>query len=138
MAGLPHNKPPMFDINLATDRLTFEAVKEIFQRFTTDERLLEMLHFFTTQGNESLNMRLAELAPKYKNYSRTTSLDHRQQMVIGHHNVGMYLYYMEVFKHLTIQFTEHLASYLRQRDETKNWKKDYDKDQKKGSAKMEI
>ena len=37
---------------------------------------------------------------------------------------------MEVFKHLAIQFTEHLASYLRQRDETKNWKKDYDKDPK--------
>ena len=116
MAGTPINKPPMFDINLKMDRLTFEAVKGVFKNFSTGERLLEMLHFFTTEGNESLNMRLVELAPKYKNYSRRKSLDYRQQMVIGYHNVGMHLYYSEVFKHLAIHLSNHLASYLEHRD----------------------
>ena len=76
IAGIPHKKPPMFDLSLETDRKTFAAVKEVFERFTTDKKLLEMLHSFTTQGNESLNMRLAELAPKYKNYSHTKMLDY--------------------------------------------------------------
>ena len=130
MVGLRHNKPPMFDINLMTDRLTFEEVKKVFQHFTTEERLLEMLKFFTTNGNESLNMRLAELAPKYKNYSRTGTLDYRQQMVIGHHNLGMHLFYSEVFKHLTLHLSDHLASFLQHRDSLKKWKKEYDNDPK--------
>ena len=101
-AGIPHNKPPMFDLNIHTDMLTFEAAKKVFYCFTTDEQLLEMLHRFTTQGNESLNMRGPELAPKYKNYSRTKSLDYRVQMVIGHHSVGMNTLYSPVFIELDV------------------------------------
>ena len=89
-----------------------------------------MLHSFTTQGNKSLNIRLAKLAPKYKNYSRMISLDHQQQMVISHHNIQMYLYYMEVFKFLASESTEHLALFLQQCDKTKEWKKVYDNDPK--------
>ena len=105
-------------------------MKKVFQHFTTDEQLLEMLHFFTTQGNESLNMRLVELAPKYKNYSRTKSLDYRQQMVIGHHNVGWHRYYAEVFIHVAINLSAHLALYLHRLDTRKKKKKEYDRDPK--------
>ena len=51
-------------------------------------------------------------------------------MAIGHHNAGMYLYYMEVFKHLAIHLSDHLASYLQCRNAHKNWKKEYDSNPK--------
>ena len=51
-------------------------------------------------------------------------------MVIGHHNVGMHQYYTEVFKHLGIHLSDHLALYLRRRDTYKNWKKEYDSNPK--------
>ena len=89
-----------------------------------------MMHPFTTQANESLNMRLAELAPKYKNYSRTKTLDYLQQMVIAHHNVGIHQYYSNVFEHLEIPFTNHLSSYLKRRQEWKIRKKELDGDPK--------
>ena len=125
-AGIPYNNPPMFDLSKNTDRLTFEAAKEVFYSFTTNEKLLEMMQPFTTQGNESLNMRGAELAPKFKNYSRTKSLDYRVQMVIGHHNIGMFEFYTRVFKELGITVNKNLAEYLRNRESRKNWKKGYD------------
>ena len=75
----------------------------VFYSFTTDEKLLEMMHPYTTQGNESLNMRGTELAPKFKNYSRMKSLDYRVQMVIGHHNIGMFEFYTRVFKDMGIK-----------------------------------
>ena len=125
-ADIPHNKPPMFDLTKNTDRLTFEAVRKVFYFFTTDEKLLEMLHPFTTQGNESLNMRGAELAPKYKNYCRTKSLDYRVHMVIGHHNISMYAFYSQVFKELDIPLSLNLALFLKRRHHIKLWKKGYD------------
>ena len=129
-AGMSYKNPPMFDLSKKTDRLTFEAVKEVFYSFTTDEKLLEMMHRHTTQGNESLNMRGAELAPKFKNYSRTKSLDYRVQMVIGHHNIGMSEFYTRVFKELDIKLNANLAEFLHDRETKKNWKKGYDADPK--------
>ena len=99
----------MSDPNVETDRRTFAAVKEVFNEFTMEEKLQEMMHPFTTQGNESLNMRIAELAPKFKNYSRTKTLDYRVQMVIGHHNTSMYEFYSRIFKILDIELSENLA-----------------------------
>ena len=131
IAGIPHNKPPIIDLSVETDRKTFAEVKKVFDRFTTDKRLQEIMHHFTTQANESLNMRLAELAPKFKNYSRTKTLDYLQQMVIAHHNVEMHQYYSNVFEHLKIPFTNHLASYLKRRHEWKIRKKELDGDPKK-------
>ena len=116
----------MFDLTKSTERLTFEVVRKVFYFFTTDEKLLEMLHGFTTQGNESLNMRGGELAPKYKNYSRTKSLDYRVHMVIGHHNVGMFSFYSQVFIELDIPLSLNLASFLQRCHEVKLWKKVYD------------
>ena len=109
----------MFDLSIHTDRLTFEAVKEVFYSFTTDEKLLEMMHRHATQGNESLNMRGAELAPKFKNYSQTKSLDYRVKMVIGHHNVGMFEFYTRVFAERGITLNENLDDFFRNRQTRK-------------------
>ena len=118
----------MFDTKNEKDMLTFAEVKKVFDRFTTDNKLKEMMHPFTTQGNESLNMRVAELAPKFKNYSRTKSLDYRVEMAIGHHNAGMYSFYSRIFEQLDVTMSTNLACSLRDRDSYKMWKKDYNAD----------
>ena len=113
----------MFDATNPADQKTFTAVMEVHEFFTTDEKLLEMLHWHNTQLNESLNMRLVELAPKHKNYSRTKSLDYKVAMVAGHHNLGMIAYYTSVFKELNLDMDDSLMAWFR--------KKDYMKDRKK-------
>ena len=75
-----------------------------------------MLHEAHTQTNESLNMRAAELAPKFKNYSRTTSLNFRINIVIGHHNMGFTAFYTELFRNLGISLDSCLADWLQSRD----------------------
>ena len=66
-----YNHPPMFDTSNPEDKKTTKQVRKVHENFTTPKRLEEMNHPCTTQANESLNMRAAEVAPKYKNYSRT-------------------------------------------------------------------
>ena len=123
---LPYNRPPMFDLTKKKDHKTYEAVKEVHEHFTTDEKLMEMLHPHSTQPNESLNMRLCELAPKHKNYSRKKSLDYRVDMVAGHHNVGHYAYYNSVFKKLNLTIDSNLNSFLTSKDAKRRRKKDHD------------
>ena len=71
-------------------------------------------------------MRVAELAPKFKNYSRTKSLDYRVQMVIGHHNTTMYDFYTRIFEILDINMSENLALFLKKKDRGKMKKKEHD------------
>ena len=73
----PSNKPPMFDLCNPRDAHTYEKVKEVHAKATNDVRLDEMLHPYSTQANKSLNMQAAEVAPKFKTYSQTKSLDYR-------------------------------------------------------------
>lgn len=62
MEGKPWNKPPMFNLKLPHNNKTWSKVKEVFEKAKTKERLIEMQHHFTTQANELLNMRAAEVA----------------------------------------------------------------------------
>ena len=82
-----------------------------------------MLHPYTTQLNESLNMRAAELAPKYKNYSRTESLDYQISIVVGIHNIGSHKFFQMVFKKLGIEYDDTISSWFPQNDSQKMKKK---------------
>ena len=92
--------------------LTFAEVKKVFDHFTCNNKLKEMMHPFRTQGNESLNMRVAESVPKFKNCSRTKSLDYRVEMANGHHNAGMYSFYSRIFKQMHISIRKNLVGFL--------------------------
>ena len=98
-------------------------VNEVHQKATTKERRAEMQHKLTTQPNESLNMRAAELAPKYKNYSRTYSLDYRITMVVGHHNVDHSSFYASVFCDLDISLEKPLENWLEMKDDERGRRK---------------
>ena len=111
-AGKVSNKPPMFNIDIEKDRKTWEQVREVFELVTTKEKLIEMQHDFTTQPNESLNMRAAQVAPKYLNYSRTESLTFRIAFVICIHNLGIFLFFSQVFEELGIVLDSTLKNWL--------------------------
>ena len=83
--GTKDKKKPMF--SLPKDVCKIEQIKTIHESFTTDEEFREMHHPWSTQVNESLNMRLTELAPKYKHFSQSSTLQHRVT-VISIHNLG--------------------------------------------------
>ena len=87
---------------------------------------MELLHKWTTQYNESLKMRLVEVAPKHKNYSRTKVLDCRVNMITGHHNIGHHAYYTSVFSALNLIVDDGLDSWLMKKDKQKVFKKSYD------------
>ena len=95
---------------------------------TSDEKLVEMKHTFDTQGNESLNMPNAEVAPKHKNFSRTPSLNWRIQNVIGVHNSGYEEFYNNVMKTLLIDPTSVTTSWLCTKDKQKAYQKKVSQD----------
>ena len=71
-------------------------------------------------------MRAAEVAPKFKNYSRTASLDYRISMVVGVHNFGSHKFYKMVFEELGIHFDGAIECWFLQKDSNKMKKKVHD------------
>ena len=68
-------------------------------------------------------MRAAEVAPKFKNYSRTSSLDYRINIVVGIHNMGSEAFYRLVFNELGIDFDNAIEMWFAQQDSLKRKKK---------------
>ena len=60
-----------------------------------------MYHQFSSQGNESLNMQMADVAPKTTNFSRTESLQFRVCYVVAIHNLGYSESHERLFERLT-------------------------------------
>ena len=69
--GKVDNKKPLFDMNDPKDMQSVELIHEIQAEFTSPEKLIQMRHPYSTQLNESLNMQIAECAPKHKHFSRS-------------------------------------------------------------------
>ena len=66
--------------------IEIEQVRRIIDKYTTDERIREMLHELDTQIYEAVNNALTFLAPKNKNFAQTNSLEYRIGHVISMHN----------------------------------------------------
>ena len=88
-------------------------------------------------------MRIAEVAPKYKCFSRSRSLDYRISHVIGIHNLGVHDFLHRVLCKLHISPTSVLLKWMMRkkvrRDNKKKWDNDPDNKQKwahKQKAKM--
>ena len=89
-------------------------VLEILNKYTTDERIREMMHFFDTQICEAINNALTFTAPKNKNFSRTRSLEYRKCHVIGTHNDGHLDFYSQVLQGLGIECTPNIMNLFQQ------------------------
>ena len=89
-------------------------VLEILNRYTSDERIKEMMHFFDTQICEAINNALTFCAPKNKNFSRTRSLEYRKCHVIGTHNDGHSHFYSKILDGLGIENTKNIEELFSQ------------------------
>ena len=81
---------------IESDKVLINQIKNVFEKYTLDERIREMMHDKTTQINEALNYLLTLFAPKNKNFSRTNSLKYRKCHVIGIHS-GRHCNFLERF-----------------------------------------
>jgi hypothetical protein len=59
------------------DSEEYFKTKEIHEQFTTDIKLTEINHSFSSQKNESMNKHISKLAPKTMTYCRSLSLKDR-------------------------------------------------------------
>lgn len=98
----PYNEPSTFDLNNANDKKAFAHIQEVNANFASTKKLAEMLHKLHTQANKSPKMHAAELAPKFKKYSCTTSLNFRMNLVIGHHNLRFHKFHTPLLANLEI------------------------------------
>ena len=121
--GKTYNRKPLF--SSPQDDREIAQVKEIHAKFTTDEALRQMNHPWTTQPNESLNMRVAEYAPKHKHFSRSKMLQYRVYTAITIHNMGYSAFYASVARLLSID-SPYLLHWNKKRDVRKDTKKVYD------------
>ena len=78
----------------------------------TNKRIDEMRHPYHTNINESLNMRIADICPKNKNFSRSGSLVWRKMNVVGVHNLGPKIFYKRVLAYLQIDSSIVLVLWL--------------------------
>ena len=97
-----------------------DQVRAIINKYTTDERIREMLHELDTQICEAINNALTFLAPKNKNFSRTKSLLYRIAHVIGMHNEGQLYWFQCIFFDLGINMSPAMEKYLLVTDATKS------------------
>ena len=85
-----------------------------------------MLHPSTTQANKSFNMCASELAPKYKNYSGTISLNLRINFIIGWHNSSSHKFFIDAMDRIGIKADSDLDSWFKHCDQRKCQKKVHD------------
>ena len=94
------------------DALLYTTMKEIWEKYTSDELLFESHHTYDSQTNEALNHSMACRAPKTRTFSLSLSLEHRMMVCIGEHNVGLQSYWSEVFSNLGITVDGSFHQYL--------------------------
>ena len=98
----------------------------IWEKLTTDERLLECMHRFESQINEALNNAVAKYVRKGRTYCTTMSLTNRIMIVMGVHNLGYFGYWSRVLASMELYLSTSLGNHLKQKDEKKNYKRKYE------------
>ena len=111
MKGATYQEPAN-NFHAVLNEREIEQVKIILDKYTSDERIKEMLHGFDTQVCEALNYLLTLFAPKHKNFSRTRSLEFRKSQVINIHNDGYEIYYAALLDMAGIEMTPVMSSFL--------------------------
>ena len=84
--------------------------------FTTEERLKESLHKFSTQKNETMNNSVAKYAPKTRTYSTSISITNRVMIAIGWCNLGFCLFWSRVYNCLGLIMSDDTKVFLEQKD----------------------
>ena len=115
---------PFLDMKDKKGAKIFSQLKEVCDRFTTDAKLSESLHYGDTQANESFNNQLAYLAPKNVNYLQSKSLYFRLAIAILLNNEGHGEAWKSIFKSVGINLQPKILEHLQIRDKRKEKKKE--------------
>ena len=78
----------------------YQQIASAVERFQDDEHVKECLHLNDTNINESLNMSVSRLVPKFKHFGTTMALDSRVRLVLGVHNLGYAEFYLTLLHNL--------------------------------------
>ena len=116
----------------------YEQMKPIWDRLTTEDRLLECMHYFDSQLNEALNTSVMKYARKGRTYCTTMSLTNRVMIAVGVHNLGFFGYWSRVFLSLGIDMSPSLAHHLQQKDNKKKRKRSYESSPERKMKRMKV
>jgi len=97
----------------------YKECKMAIEKYITPGMLAMLQHNFSTQKNESLNHSVATLAPKGKDYSKSSSLKTRVMLVAGAQIVGHYTLWKRIFTRFQIVMDDNLARHLQKKDANK-------------------
>ena len=103
-------KPP-FDWNDANDRKSIERIFKIQVKFTTPKKLAQIHHWFSTQLNKSLSMRITKCAPKYEHFLFSQSIFFPVSTTITIHNLGLYSFVSDFLELLHVTLSDVLLPY---------------------------
>ena len=120
-------KKPLFDVNDEADKSEINPVRNVQEKFTTFKRLKQIWYVFSTELNESIHMRITKLAPKWKCFSRSRSLDYRISHVTSIHNLGIHEFLRRVLRNLNVPATKVLLRWTAKKQVSQDNKKKWDK-----------
>ena len=110
-------------LDMEKDKQIYEDLKEVCDRFSTEEHLLESMHSGNAQNKECLNMPLAQLAPKTMDYSHSLSLSNRVAINSRVQNNGQELYWTNMYRRVGVMcsnnFIQHLQKTDKRREKTR-------------------
>ena len=93
--------------------------------FTTEERLKESLHKFSTKKSEAMNNSVAKYVLKTRTYRTSMSLINKVMIVIGCCNLGFYLFWSRVYNDLGFIMLDDIKALLEQKDKHKLYRKEH-------------
>ena len=78
----------------------YSQIQKVVQNFSAIDTLKESMHSYSTQKNEALNQSIARVAPKFKHFGATLTLNTRISLVIAITNEGYATFYLQLLPQL--------------------------------------
>ena len=110
---------PVTNLIPGTHDKEISQVFKIIDKYTSDERIQEMIHELDTQICEAINNALTYLAPKNKNFCRTRTYEYRKAHVISMQNDCAHAWFLAVFAELGLQMSTSMEQFILSLDKTK-------------------
>jgi hypothetical protein len=102
-------------------------LQDHFKYYASVKMMQYCNHPHDIQTNEALNQAIANMAPKSICYSGSISLISHIAIVIGVHNLGLYIFFEKLFEKVRVQMTKVLAVFLHAKQKRKENKQTYQK-----------
>ncbi len=124
----PENTEERFQYrSKVNDTDLYTKMKEVHDKYTTEDRLHEIHHPYSSQKNEAMNKAVTKFAPKDRVYSKSMSLKYRVWSVAGIDSIGLTKFYRRIFRYLHIAMPPNLEKWLYMTDAQRDYQKKYQK-----------